>query len=1483
MKKCGCVVYDQTTHTIKGLHTPVFLDLIQDKVRFRLFTIFLFLFILALAAFEAISVLFYQHSINDNQDPTNLTFKTSPSRTITYGSKMENAPNLRVSNSFEVGLEDKTVKIDIEYNPVIPYEEFIGGKSLIQLRQQEVYGIRLGSSYQSKTNSDGFTSFNEFICISGPEGNAILTYTCDTISQSFNLYIQSEVSRIEVLTVPPVYKAPDYHMEQFGIPFQNQPAFRLYGSDGNPIQGHYLQIYNLDRNLEGFLYYDRMALFEGNIAGPSNESGIIQFTDFTIIGGTTPYNFLALFSEGDPTQPNIFEWTEYDSNGNETKDTTLILPIMLNTTVSKLEIIQEPPENVTEGEPFNYSPIIKVVDEFGKGIPNKIVFAKIRIQGGDTVSDVYEFDYGKNKYLLNPISMKTNENGEAQFEDLRFSIRGIATYYKNESLYYFKLVFICDGIESNLSNKIWIQTKVNKIEWITIPTRIVKPEGWAWADNQNSSAPYGTILEKPMVKLVDSEGNGVPNKAMIGYVMQKENNLTSLFSLYGNLEFSDNDGIVEFSQFRVLGFPSNVTDVVVRLFCDDIDIVTDPIPVELGNNSTQRCSQIYINTSVLPDYFEGQYLVGHTPPFDMWVQVLDYKGTPLANQLVGVGVFIEDMNTHVPIAYWYPSMAENSTDSNGTTYFRNVTLEGYSTTGIYFVYAYNPQMNNHLFDSNIEFDCSETLLVQLNLTIIDVEIINVQNDQYVGIPFSDPFILNVNDYVNGSGHVVDVIPVIVPLYLLNSGVYDFIGPENDTIDPGPQINVPSQWRFYRNPIKTDINGSITLDQLFVNYPGSYRFLFRVDGLITNLSKTIVVNVNVSYIIIVQEAATNNPPTTSPIPFDQQPILQLLDSSMNPVQGLFVIAETQDNLTSNFYTDNIFFDPISSKTNSSGYATFSNLRFEYVTIHQFYNICYSFYFNSTNKIQNCSQSPIEAATNVTIVSATNVPSTAVRGQVFSYLPIVIVTDQDGGYLQGKTVIAAVLEFPSTLLLDPNEYILANFFTQTNELGQAFFKDIMFQNAVSMGFYKIAFFCDNVSSESFSIEVSETAFTLDILIEPAQNITVGIPFPTTDTIITTNDAIIAGKLSVMVFGKSKEALPYKSVNALIYPKTPEEANAILDPTRTIVETDEYGIAIFDLKLTSGKPNYNISLYFRCDQAESDSTTSFILFNPIYQVNIIRQPGLKGDNYVYLGDTIPEQPIIQVLNHTGFGVSNKKVIVKTIQQGSVIYNSDEPIYIGEGKYEFQTLTIEVGSTEDYQLIFMVDGIESYPSNSFAVRDPSTPDFSGFNNLKTLVLLATIIMILPFFANSERQNGSYGLILPIIVSIIMVILMSFTIASTAKGKIKNPYIIISLTVLTIITFGVAGFIWFIMIIHFWGNPKKWEFCPKRISNYQNLLKRLLPIGGTRYFLLQEIKKKIEEEEKQKHQKDMKDVKLDLEFEINLNSNSNQFNSIFYSKFNSI
>ncbi|KAJ6242881.1 hypothetical protein M0813_02731 [Anaeramoeba flamelloides] len=1463
----------------KKFRLPAVLDLVTDSVRFRFFSSILFLLVLLNASSIINQILGTNFKYAENL-PTKMTFKSFPPFEINYAEDVKSPTIIRISSKNDQGSSGKEIVLYPHY-----YDgstTFLQGKTLDEYQLDDVKKIIITGEEQGamgeitkKADSDGFADFSKMKISGGPTGIIILPFVhSDDLQTYFPLFAFSRVNKIKNLTAPPT-AITGYSDEEFGKPLSVQPKFQIFDKNGDPSAGHFITISNFETQPIDYPIYDRFVLLDNNIAGPSDSDGIVEFTDLTIIGGTTSYHFLSAYCENDLTKSSGTEWVDY--NYGKQGDDTFIEPIKLKTQVSQVAIVQQPSGTIEEGKPFDVQPTIRVTDSHGDPLKGKTIIARLKISGKDDLNEYRQQIGWKTKYLLNSVSGKTDSKGEVTFDDLRFSYTGLTI--KGWEEYIFKMKFICDGIGSELSDPILIESIVANITVLSSPTKINPLENWYLYHEQSRTEPYGLISPSISLKIIDANGMGVPSKLVKLFAFPTTSNSFSFspaILISDEVKRSDLDGIVSFPNSKIISLNDSTIDQInFFLYVDDylFKINQEPIAIELGDNEAERCSQIWVNRTHIPVYLmDPKYKVG-TEPFNLTVRVMDYKGRGLSGMQVKLGNHLQVLTyDEFPVNYGYPVQAQDLTDEDGYATFQDFRWYGYNSTIDQVIIAYNPNLQPQLENSKFGYDCYYWFNVQIEANIKQVEIFNFpDSDEKAYYPFetfNDTIQVKITDH--NDQPVPDfqgsLILAHFPHYLNYYGITDLYGPSDNLIDAENQLDIFELMQIYQSNTRSDENGIITFDEFYFNYPGEYAFVFRVGGIVSRLSKILKVSAHVSQLEIVQQPQYDggDTPITSGLQFDSQPIIRLLDSNGQPVEGYMVLAEAYTQHAIITSENNELFGSLSEISNSSGYAHFTDLKFSYINQDGDYQIQFRLIQGNekNDEIDLLIRSDaIPCATTKGLIYVSSVPKTAVPGKSLPTIPIIYAQNLNGDALTGRNVGIVLFEAPvKDKEINLTSYdVFENFYNKTDDGGKAYFSDLVFKENSPLGTYVIKFVLDSMASDPFEIDLNQNTSSIKIVIQPPESVVVGKPFLKTNQSFTYHGVTIIGQLSVQILDNSGVPLENKIVLAKIG-KSPENfwnKLDLLEDTRQTSTTNSLGIAEFDLKLIAGMSG-EYTIIFQSDSSFSEDTNTFLVTNLIDEIKILRQPqndpdwqdydheseegksrltqtNTLSEPYTLVNDSIFIQPKVQLIGEES--MAGKTVYVRSssgsqLQNNKVVTNKD-------GIAEFVDLKFTVANTGDYSLIFYSEGIDSPESKKIKIFNPNDSDLQSVSSIKIIIIISSILTALVFCVNSYYQKSKYVYILAILISLLLFAEGILYISLNNDGY-KNPFTVIVYVVTTFCLLSPFFIIVSIILLNF---KKKYNFYfhKTKLNSWLDLATRLLPVGSVKYFKILQIKNKLD------------------------------------------
>jgi hypothetical protein len=228
-----------------------------------------------------------------------------------------------------------------------------------------------------------------------------------------------------------------------------------------------------------------------------------------------------------------------------------------------------------------------------------------------------------------------------------------------------------------------------------------------------------------------------------------------------------------------------------------------------------------------------------------------------------------------------------------------------------------------------------------------------------------------------------------------------------------------------------------------------------------------------------------------------------------------------------------------------------------------------------------------------------------------------------------------------------------------------------------------------------------------------------------------------------------------------------------------TNEKGIATFDeLRFVAGRSGFYA---LRFESAVSSSyvrsslSNTFYVQNPIETVHITRQPFVHADgpgfqDQVRVGN-IFGQPIVRVnldnatatpadaeaqIGENGTSAfAGKRVMVEIVNGHGARIEYTPPLVDDTGTATFTDMRFTRATTAIYQLIFVVDGVPSSPSEGINIVDANQADFSSLDAYQD-ILPYSIYMVPLLIANSTETPHLFSDFLWQILGIVVAVVFA-------------------------------------------------------------------------------------------------------------------------------
>lgn len=406
----------------------------------------------------------------------------------------------------------------------------------------------------------------------------------------------------------------------------------------------------------------QFGLVANAVSLPSGVDGIASWpldAQPSIAASTSRTLWLGFYAEG-----TLLSWSNPQDRValDIPKPPKLLLPTQVVSAVRNVRIETQPSLRVVEGKSFDVQPIVSVHDSQGSPVQGATVLAIVVSEAGFVFpmrnKDALRITH--HKELVHARSLKTDANGIAQFESLGFAVQGIAGE--------FRIAFVCNGIESDWSQPIVVDSIVAAVNIVQIPNPVHMLTG---EGGENEAALLGAIS---VLRVVDENDQGVPGKMSRAFMLDSNGNAVPGTKAEGGsfpvdvtdsmlrVE-SDNDGFLDTPIGVAWVGDSSLFENGVRFaFCVD-DICSLPSATttisDAGAPSSNH-STVFIQTdSQVPN--QAVTLDGQTP-LSVWVRAMSAFGVPVPN--AEVRLLAVDGGVFSGVAYPYKGPFFDFVDGN---------------------------------------------------------------------------------------------------------------------------------------------------------------------------------------------------------------------------------------------------------------------------------------------------------------------------------------------------------------------------------------------------------------------------------------------------------------------------------------------------------------------------------------------------------------------------------------------------------------------------------------------------------------------------------------------------------------------------------------------------------------------------------------------------------------------------------------------------
>eukprot|EP01156_Anaeramoeba_ignava_P006022 Anaeramoba_ignava/a347521_145.p1 GENE.a347521_145~~a347521_145.p1 ORF type:complete len:2028 (+),score=590.97 a347521_145:39-6122(+) len=1460
---------------------PPFLDFVLDKVYFRSITIIGFLLIASSLLFYFSFWVFKRPDDTTNEYGGAIDMVIIPSTQATYNQDLPQQPKIRIMDiDRKQGLSNQEVTIFAEFDdPMIQIQNHSENLHTIEwLRILPQYQPILTGILTAYGDEDGLVSFENISFAKGYHGNYRYVFSARdlSITSDFTTFLYGETGKINLESFQP----EEYDMD---ISPQINATLTLFNENGEFSEGRYVSL--LVDDISTAQYPDKkFAIFENDIFGPSNESGVIV-VQTKILGTISDHLFLSFNWDG-------LSKTWYDS----LQENLTSSPIKIISSVDSVQIVTQPPSNLVESTFMNPQPRVQVLNSLGEGIANKIVFAQITTYLDQNAPNLYlptKINESA-KDIFNVVSETTDSQGYASFSRLGFTQAG-----ETDSSKSFRISFICDGVFSNESNDIHLQSSVQKISIMNINQSFK----FTPINNSDLSSEIDPI---PQISVVNENSQGIWKKNVEILIVNQDGLIISNPPIILNQTnfITGINGIVQTPLKIIVSSQSGDFNFKLRFQVDNeffVDTSLLTINTDTTNPNGTTCAFIEVPSSIFPNS-----TISGEPLSSFYIHVIDYLNQPVENFYISF-----EVEKHL-ITFEVPNNI--TTDSTGEASITNLVLTGSSMLTQLIIYAGS---------SPGAKECSsQTMVLIVDEKISNASIISQPNEIPVRQFSSDPFLISVKDSndvgVDGiqslifishaPDYVIDSEEVIIATNLsinyLNVDNYETM------IPPSFLENYDIQSQFYgvKSLNLTNSSGIASLENDFLfRFPGIYEYFIMTNGELTSFENhTInISNSEVDEIVITFQEDHHLESNAIIINTNLDPLfsIKIQDSGASPLENYRIKVNatllnppTAEQFYIAMYSSadddglcrggRISPCAYSLPSNSSGYVSFDELRiFEIYsdsgTTITTANVLFTFIFAEGEEFEKTVVSQnVWFENEVAYIDIQSYPSSYVSlNSYFPQIGIVQIMDISRDPL-------AYYDIDIRFLSSPNNYTYDFSYkpgvSKTN--GWTILEDLIFESGTA-GNYELVFTSYGVRSDSVNITLSTTPSQLKLndltnyYQENYETIKIQVqqitPVPRLVSVLTLDGAYIVDK---KVSAKITNVYLWNETTNSLEEQNLSDFPCELDPL-SVQQTSTNGTAIFDtLIFTYCTPaNYTITYY--CDDVSQEDQRLFEVSTTVSQIYILQQP----QSTVYLDKPLVQYPYIKVVDSIGNPVPNHRIIFKadydlsyqetygfrlslndSLQNEYDTFNHQQSLLTdSDGEFSCENLIFYGYRSGDCRLCFEVDGV-NVTSNLIHV-EVGEIDFKYEDNWKTLTIFTIISLVVIMWFNHFYFHKIF-----IFINFVITIIPLFFIVA-AKDKMTaykptnpiNAYTII-LFVLLCVFQAILMFILLYGMILIFSKKKGWEFYRTKITNYNLLVKRLLPLGTKNSKKIVKEKKKKRRRTRNKKQNIMKDnIQIDeLELE---------------------
>lgn len=878
-----------------AIHSPVFADLVEDRVRSRCVAALVALFLFILVAFGILM-----------EFPTNseavaaVKFTSAPPVAVFVGYPLVRAPRVQVITDASRAVTGQETSISIDKVTMVATRNTLDcSTSELGRLQGTLEGMRIQqvctpvwTNTVNTTTSVGLASFFGLTMISGPAGKYTMSFNAGDYKASKQVFVFTNVYQVYNNGIYP----PAAYTINEAIPDANKPVFTVTNRRGLPVANRIVTafagkgpfFFNKDLEVQSSMIGQQFAILSGATSKPSTSAGQVTWDDLRIVASSRFVSFLYFYCEG-----SLFSWSSPEdrpASFNIPKVPEFHPGIQIETTIQSVSITTQPSTTVVEGVPLATQPELTL----SPAVAGRKCFALVESVAGFWLSKGYvpQTQWVATKSLINAVSADSDSDGRVKFENLGFQVAGAAGA--------FNIKFSCDGIPSATANAITVTTSVASVVVQVVPVRVPSLVG-----NYNYDSDT-ELMASASIRVLNAAGQPVPGKTPQPILLDNNGKLINDTVGQVSVNFQSPGGIVSgtdgyvsvpvvanflsnSSYLEQLGLDAHsmrlkfTVDGVQSAPSNKLSIAPPPADILFGAGGARR--PVFLRTVTPPPA-----AVETGEVFSFTVMAVDYEGMPVPGTEVYPYMLSElfpSMYPFVPLMFGLVDASKVTADANGLVTFSNMRFKRAPPKGTVIlvpVSGANPDFYGDRFPIRVTNKVGEVLVFNTPNT-------RVQNVVPLDANRAAVLTLKVKDQSGAA--MAGLVPTIkfagVPSseWLIN---YDG-GAFTTAVSGG--IATLSYGAFSKyitvkySAAGSAANGELNVQiQVAAGAPGFYAAVFDVAGVVSTVGMFWYMSPVAKLKLVQQPVATPNGGNVLQNGdfLAESPVIQILDKDDNPLEG-----------------------------------------------------------------------------------------------------------------------------------------------------------------------------------------------------------------------------------------------------------------------------------------------------------------------------------------------------------------------------------------------------------------------------------------------------------------------------------------------------------------------------------------------------------------------------------------------------------------------